>query len=475
MKKFIGLLFLVFVFSSCTETIIDESHSGYEETELMGVSDEHKVKYEDVLKLTQVSNNGGDVTRSSLNQVAMVECLTDNTNDTLLYVSSRQDGGWIMYASDTRVPAVVAQSESGSFDDLKQIDGARLWIQSIMEDMSLIRRLPDGLLNFSREEIAGNRAFWESISSPDQFVRNMLLPKTRIIDDLVPVPTNGYYRFAGSYTYTQVYDFLPRMITTDWKQAHPYNIYCPRRSDRDENAPAGCVAIAGAQMLYFLHKHYGVPTTAPSEAYCNGDITSYTWSQYNYTTTIWDDIAEEDVYATPLIADVGRRVNMEYGNSVSLARTSDLVDNVFAPYGISCTYTGYNVDLLKNSLLDSVPVLLSAFSNNTATGATGRVGHAFIADRYKRTRTVTKNCYEWVYDSIPSDKPIPMVPNMETYTYTSPSISMIGMNWGWGSMYNDESEWFSLTGDWIKSPSSTSTNNWNINRNMIYNFQVINN
>lgn len=477
MKKFKGLLFLFFAFSSCTdctETIFDESYADHEEADVMGVSDVYKVKYEDVLKLTQVSNNG-DATRSSLNQVTMVECLTDNSNDTLLFVSSRQGGGWVMYSSDTRVPAIIAQSESGSFDDFRQIDGARLWIQSIMEDMSLIRRLPDELLNFSREEIAGNRAFWESISSPDQFVRNLVLSKTRSIDDLVPVPTNGYYKFVGSYTYTQVYDSVSRMITTDWRQGSPYNNYCPQRTDTDGKAPAGCVAIAGAQMLYFLHDHYGVPAAAPSEAYCNGDVTSYTWSQYNYTTTIWDNMVNNGVYAAPLIADVGRRVNMQYGNLGSGACTSDLVNNVFVPYGISCVYTRYNVDLLRNSLIDGMPVLLRAQSNTTTNGVTTTVGHAFIADRYKRTRVVTKNCYEWVYDSIPSGKPIPMVPNMETYTYSSPTISMIGMNWGWGSDYNDPSEWFSLTGDWVSSKPSMSSYNWNVDRHMICGFQVINN
>lgn len=60
-----------------------------------------------------------------------------------------------------------------------------------------------------------------------------------------------------------------------------------------------------------------------------------------------------------------------------------------------------------------------------------------------------------------------------SYTkYSSPTINMIGMNWGWGMYYFVEDEWLTLTGDWI---SSSSTYNWNINRHMIYNFQVINN
>lgn len=62
------------------------------------------------------------------------------------------------------------------------------------------------------------------------------------------------------------------------------------------------------------------------------------------------------------------------------------------------------------------------------------------------------------------------MPEKIEYTYSSPTINMIGMNWGWGSYYNDEDEWFSLTGDWYTPPY-----NWNINRHMIHGFKVIDN
>lgn len=118
-----------------------------------------------------------------------------------------------------------------------------------------------------------------------------------------------------------------------------------------------------------------------------------------------------------------------------------------------------------------MPVILSARSIATRSNGTGKVGHAFIADRYKRTRIVTKNYYEWVYDSYPQGKPIPMIPDKVVSSYSSPTISMIGFNWGWGSYCNVPDEWFSLTGDWISS--RVSSYNWNINRNMIYDFKVI--
>lgn len=465
---------LLSAFLSCTDNVIDDVQFEFDGTKSKGISEDYRVKYADILALHQCQNVG---TRSSSQMsTPTIECITDKSNDTILYLSKRQGGGWTMYSSDTRVPAIVAQSENGSYEQLMQIDGARLWIQSIAEDMAMIRKLPDEKLNFSQKEIANNKDFWKSVSSPDMFVKDNLLSKTRAVDkDVTKEPIIGHYECVSSYTYSEVYDSISRLTTTDWSQGMPYNIYCPLKSDNFWHAPAGCVAIAGAQMLYYLNHKFGVPATAPSEAYCNGNVDSYTWAQTNYTTSIWSSMTYNGSCAAPLIADVGRRLNMQYGDNASGAYTSDLVGNVFVPYGISCSYVEYNIGLLRNSLLDSIPVILCARSTYTTNDGTKKVGHAFIADRYKRFKTVTKNSYEWVYDSYPPLTRLPYVPGKIEYTYSSPYIGMVGFNWGWGFSCNVSTEWFSLTGDWISSQSGMSQYNWNIDRHMIYGFQVINN
>ena len=467
MKKLIILLLCSSAFSCCTNSIFDDEQLEFAEVNDYCASEDHTVKYADILKLCQTQNNE---TRSFAQTAPQVECIT-SSKDTVLYVNIRPAGGWTIYSSDTRVPAIVAQSDRGSFQELMQVDGARLWIQSIADDMAFIKNLPDEELNFTAKEIASNKAFWESISTPDQYVKENLLPDTRaIVPDLIP--DLGHYELIYSTSSSEVYDSIPRMTVTNWHQHSPYNLYCPLKSNSNyTHAPAGCVAIGGAQMLYFLHNHYGVPSTAPSEAYCNGNVDSYTWDQTNYITDIWNYMNSYGSYAAPLIANVGKRLNMDYGDDGSGAYVSDLVDDVFAPYGISCTYTGYDSGLLKNSLINGMPVLLEACANHNSN----TVGHVFIADRYKRSRIVTTNYYEWVYDSVPLDTLIPMVPNKIEYTYSSPYINMIGFNWGWGSYFNVPGEWFSLTGDWVSSRESMPSHNWNIDRRMIYNFQVINN
>lgn len=68
----------------------------------------------------------------------------------------------------------------------------------------------------------------------------------------------------------------------------------------------------------------------------------------------------------------------------------------------------------------------------------------------------------------------PLVEDKIEYTYSTPPIREIGMNWGWGSDHYNPNEWFALTGNWITRVNNIYRN-WNISRRMIHNFQVINN
>lgn len=476
MKKIVTILFLLSALVSCSDSIRENVDVNMLESQTWTTGQENHVALADVLTLSNAQMLG---TRASSGAFSDIECITNDSNDTLLYVVNKQGGGWTIYSSDTRVPAIVAQSDEGSYADLMQNEHAAIWIQSMAEDIGLIKTLDDDALNFSRAEIESNKAFWKSVSAPDDFVKEHFKQETTngrdhpgLIDPPGPIPV-GHYELVYSEVTGYVYDSIPRLTTTDWDQDTHFNDFCPYRTDTvNVHAPAGCVAIAGAQMLYFLHYHYGTPEDAPSVAYCYGNVNdrpNYNWGQYGYNSTVWSlmpsnyfENLTKSVNAAPLIADVGRRVNMNYGNSVSEAQTSALVDNVFDDYDISCTYETYNTNILIASLSNGIPVILRARSFIDGSETTG---HCFITDRYKSVQQIIKNTYFWVWDYIPPLTPLPVIDDKIEYTYSSPTITMIGMNWGWG--YNSTSEWYSLTGDWIKD-----TYNWNIERHMIYGFQV---
>lgn len=403
--------------------------------------------------------------RSSDNIRQRIECIKGQANDTCLYVYKNEKGGWTMYSTDTRVPPILAQSDSGSFENLMRIDAARLWIQSMAEDLAIIKRLPDTKLKFSQKEIEDNKNFWKSISEPDEFVKQKIsigdIDSTRLIP-------RGHYELYRTITYTQVYDSIAPMISTRWHQGSPYNRGCPDKTiieDLELKAPAGCVPIAGAQVLLYLHRHLGVPEKAPSLCPCVGNIDSYTSDQSNYTSDVWDMMLIDDYYAAPLIANLGKLTNIKYGNTRSSTTLPPLKD-AFGQYNIECSYIdGYNVETLKSSLLNNLPVIIGANSSGPETG-----GHAFIVDRYKRVRTVYESLYIWKYDDVKEGQILPYVKDKVEYSYSSPVISMIGMNWGWGRKAFFENEWYTLTGDWIATYDKNY--NWNIYRDMLYGFKV---
>ena len=409
-------------------------------------------------------------TRGSEDRILDVECLTNSESDTILYIYKKPNGGWIMFSSDTRVPPIVAESDKGSFEDLIKIDGAKLWIEAMKEEMTLIKKSSNLELNFSEDEITNNIKFWNAINSPDNFVNEIIKSDSISTLALEKPDWPGHYELTGTVITSETIEQVDRLTTTDWHQHFPYNAYCTLRTDYpDLNAYAGCVAIAGAQMLYFLNQKTGIPKEAPSEAYCNGNINNYTWGQTNYSSSIWSLMNINGIYAAPLIADVGRRVNMKYENTQSGALTRDLVDKVFKPYGIQCEYISYNTEILQTSLLENMPLILRA-EDSAGTG-----GHSFIVDGYKKSRNVIKSTYEWVFDSQPpEDQIVQQQPPKVEYTYSAPYVSAIGMNWGWGESNNlpQSNTWYTLTGDWILKDVQ-NTYNYTIERHMIYGFKPL--
>ncbi len=418
-------------------------------------------------------------TRGNIDSEFKIKCYKDVTNDTLMYIVNHPNGGWTIYASDTRVPAVLAESSVGTYEEASKNEGLSAWVGTIANDMKTIKHISNNQLNFSSEEIKNNQNFWKSVSNPNDYLKEK--NKTRGVGDDIIIP-DGHYEFCGSYTYSQVYDTIGRLTKTNWHQNYPYNIYCPFTDLNNGKVPAGCIPVAGAQMLYFLHTHINVPEKAPSKAYCYGNINNYTMWQGDYTTGIWDKMLDpDDTSAAPLVANVGKLLGTVYGNDNSIAYFIELKEKVFPAYGITCKHSVYEPQKLCQSLLNGMPVLLLAFNSlqtrslkKSNKGDIG-VGHSFIADRYKRERKVTVNCYEWVYDKFPNNQEskdflLPCIRERCEEIYSSPEITMIGFNWGYESYKEDQTQWFSLTGNWIRKRHEDK--NWNRDIEMIYDFKI---
>lgn len=488
MKKLFSILAVASLWSCSNDVIIiEDTPQLTAENNVSAVSQkQNAVTFSDIKKYAKPYQA---VTRSADDAELSYDFIIDETNDTLLYIVNYADGGWTIYSSDKRLPAVVAESEDGTFNKDEDSPMA-LWVHTMAEDIKLAKLATDEELSFSAEDIQSNRDNWDAVCDADNFVRNHQAVTRKVFPPIDPTP-KGHYELARTERYTEAYDSIGHLTTTWWHQEHPFNLYCPLRSDgQSERAPAGCVAIAGAQMLYYLHYKLGVPVSAPSTVSCTGNVDNYSMSQGNMSSTIWNLMSPQygSIYEAPLIADVGRLLNMNYGNDASGANPEDLVNNVFAEYGVGCSFGSFSETIVAQNLLNEFPVIANACAipcivpdSPVYSNGAGYVGHSFIIDAYKRTRNVTKYTYVWVPDDESNDTPsilLPMDDRIE-YTFGSPVLSYIKMNWGWGYQVSspDLNQWFAVTGAWCVylTDKNRITKEYNFihERSMIYNFHVL--
>lgn len=175
-----------------------------------------------------------------------------------------------------------------------------------------------------------------------------------------------------------------------WHQRWPYNKYC--KTSKNEQAVAGCVAIAGAQAFTVLRPN--IP-----------EITS--WDEVtkkNPTEEAQDEIAH-------LVANIGKAVGMNYGTENSGAKTEKL-SSFFAKYAILDYNAGRAIDVLKTR---HGVIVVSGYRARHGWGPTKHYidGHAFLADGYIR---------------FSGDK----------YYY-------FHLNYGWGDSYKDQKVAYLLT------------------------------
>ncbi len=356
----------------------------------------------------ELNGNDNNVTMKDINaylhfktlaydkKAVSVEPLADG-EDTLLYVINYEDG-WEMVAGDKRAPVHLAYGESGSFSSETENVEMLAWIESLAADVQALKHLED-FSSCSEEQLFNmqkTKSFWALISGDLED----LIPKTRAHDDTLPTyPGSGHWELKNTYTTTEVFDDF-RLMQTEWGQSSShYNEYCPLKTVPSDNprVPAGCVAVAGAQMLYYLHYNLSVPTAAPDTAYCCGDLSGFYQYADGSSTASWSYMLNNSLNyrgcysAAVLIAKVGQLVGITYGNDGSIANTSYLPNSVFSSYGISSTYTTYSSSTVVQSLLVNMPVIVRAngtrsydFWGNVSYGD----GHAFIIDGCRRYRNI---------------------------------------------------------------------------------------
>lgn len=412
------------------------------------------VTEEDALKYAEFQCKAG-----RLSSVKSIKAIT--TFDSVTSYVLEYEDGWEIISADKRGPIILAQGE-GNYVEPDNKKSPTSWINSLNRDIFYRwQQKPQNEAKNPQEELSLN--FWTYITNPKEIIGGELQTKSNPGDLL------GDYELFSLETELVRYDSIPHLTTTKWDQEYAYNYACPPRNDAvnsEGRAYAGCTPVAGAQMLFYLHNSWGVPTLAPSYASCSGTASNPVFDIPNpNSSTIWSQMYNDNNSSSNkayiLIADAGRRGGANYNHPDGTSMSLSGLQPFFGAYGLTCSYSDYQADTIVNSLLRGCPIPVST------TDISGGDPHAFLVDGYIRFQYKYTATYRWVYYNLPPG-PVPMVPDAIRVWYSSPEIQLVLMNWGWGGWYN--SNRCALSGVWeVNDTISYSPNK------MLHNFKITEN
>ena len=419
--------------------------------------------HDSFVSLESIRNYVGPKTKSGDANETVITTYGDINNTPLLYIVNYGYGdGWQILSSDSRTPAVVAEGENGYFSLEEGSPAVRIWMDRMAADMAAVRVSTDEQLTFTKEQIAANKAVWGEEG-------NMrVLPQEG-------EGGNWHVSMTSSeYLVEEVAHMTPHR-----DQYAPYNAYCPLKvGSTYDRAPVGCVAVAAAGVLYYLHNEWNIPAGMVDYGVCEGDISDYSRTFDGNSTTIWSQMSYQyNVFGADaealMLGYVGDVLGMHYWSGennyyFSWAFPSNIRTILFAQYNISCSQGDYYSPIVKNNLGNHMPVIVTA--SDWEIPINGDI-HCFVIDGFKKTFIRYTYYHYWVEDDPHHSHSTGPHDPYYTYEDTEPEVTAIKINWGWASQWDINNPvndgWYSLTADWTVT-NNGSTFSYNHNVNMIY-------
>lgn len=322
--------------------------------------------------------DGKATTRSAgLNkEVQSVTPVPDASGVTAFYVINYKGGGFMLLAADKRVNPVLAVSETSTFPVNESLypEGLVEWMTGAKSYVQRVR-LKQTLLS---EEMS---AAWESSS-----IQKMAIPPKD--SEMTPGDEGG-----GSGTCKDYYEAVEPLITTKWNQRNGYNALAPSLGcDGNGKAPAGCIAVAMAQIM----KYHKFPRF-------------YNWNAMpdNYATT----------ETAKLMKDIGDAVSMKYGCKGSSSTIFKAVKG-FSRFGYTAEWANFSPKTVIRELKAGRPVILRG-GRDQGIFMIYVDGHEWVCDGWRKIVTYN-NCKRNANEGL-------------------------HMNWGWSGNYYDG--WYTFH-DW---------------------------
>lgn len=352
-------------------------------------------------------------------QVKSIEPIISGQDTLLYFVNYAKDQGWVVLSGDKRTEAILASSTTGNLNK-DALGGSAVWFDDLAGKIYGIKR------SNTKAPQSNDYTMWCKIDTlilglrPESGKPRLLGP------DEPNVPNEDDYEniLVDVEIRVLVDKKVGPLIQTKWGQSSPWNECTPFWRDSWKRCPPGCVAVAGAQMLYYFHYLKNKPRNFYSSGGCEGVVwnktnRSYRFSFYEPREDVWDKmdrwaseptdipaLAEGTYLASLLMGFVGSQVDMDYGIEGSGADFSKLV-KLYRDLGIRSSLTDYKEELVRASLDQQLPVNVSAAAAKKTVKIfsipiwwTYDAGHAWIIDGYKDKRIL----HTATYDRVPKLK-----------------------------------------------------------------------
>ncbi len=400
------------------------------------------------------------VTRNEVQQGESIEVVTYH-GDTVMYLVNYAEG-WEMLPGDKRYPLKVAFNEHETLNMDEMNDAQKAWFDNLAEEIHCMKLYGDSIeTEYSKE--------WSMLSNQQQ--ENPI--------------SLAYSEDRSGWILHNVREIIDEetqdhLLTTDWVQSNSYNIYCPYNSYRTAHCLVGCVAVAGGQVLNYLHNYWGVPENTVTGATYDEATNTYSFSGWD--SYPWDYIQQGNKdYIALLLGYVGVLCEMNYGDSGSGSDLYSKLPNALQAYGIECSSKdSWDSTIIKRNIKNGLPVL-ARMHGYDAQGED--VGHAIVIDGYKYETYYYTNVYIYVenLDTYPGDiydhvldentgsaEPYPEEGPTYEVSYKGGTKLYYMVNWGYG----DSDDTYYLSTSDLKYNYYSGTITFDHNKAMLYDYSI---
>lgn len=401
-----------------------------------------------------------------------------DSSQTLFYILN-YDKGWEVVASDKRVQPTLTHGDDGTFTMDTDNKPMKFWMNMLADGILKTRQSSDTATHTTTvnkpEEVNKYVQFWNDISHTSQNTRiNIITPiwgPFNPLDSIIIIKeTKKYYLpHLSDTTYSET--LYGPYVETTWGQRQPWNQCCPYVR-QNVHGLVGCVAVAAGQLLYHLVNRYNMEVTTYQNITCSGIYPDHTFSKLYPSTNLWQDMAryygdasdngKNYKFSAALLADIGEKIGIIYGDSLSTGYTSNIKTYLLDPLNITSTYVNYGETVVISELTGpQMPVII----DGTKAGAA--VGHAWIIDGYRIITKNTKNYYILSTEE-PSNEELSSYTKEDAsgFEESSQTFYYFHMNWGWNGSDNG---WYGLnTNSWSESGGQPYINDLD----MLFNIRV---